>query len=336
MSSNDTAPVSTYTLTYSIKFAVLMALEIPSILVSLLIFIYFGTSRAARSMDQNHSILVLLAINFLQVTTDLPVPMSFFQTNGHVQPATSAFCTWWTWYEFSLNTVNGHLMAWICIERYIVIFHSNFVRNLAAWKRRVFHFAPLALCTSWGPTYYTLTIIITPMCENMRFYDSLLCGLPCYLFTNWGTFDLFCDVIAPVLTIFIFNLALFVRAVYQSMMVVGRVQNSWHRHRKMALQLGLISFLYLSVWLPLSVIQLGLIYISPTFLLDYLDTFNYLVYIVPLLLPMMCLLSMPELIRKVKAIVLKRPRMAVVPLSNTGFRPIDPNRRSTVTAGLRI
>jgi hypothetical protein len=36
------------------------------------------------------------------------------------------------------------------------------------------------------------------------------------------------------------------------------------------------------------------VYIDPAFLLDYLHTFNFLVYIVPLILPMIRLLSMPE------------------------------------------
>jgi phosphatidylglycerophosphate synthase len=320
MSTNETVAITNYSLAYSIKFAVLIALEIPSILVSLLIFIYFGYNRTAHLTPQNHSILVLLVINFLQVITDLPMPMSFFRLNGIVQPATSSYCTWWIWYEFSLNTTNGFLMAWISIERYILIFHSGFIRNLGIWKRKLLHIIPLVVCSLWGPFYYVVTIIISPMCTNTRYYDSLLCGLPCYLLTNWGTFDLFFDVIFPVVTIFVFNLLLFIRAVYQSMTVVGRVQNNWQRHRKMAFQLGLISFVYLAVWIPLSIAQLGEIYIDPNFLLEPLDTFNFLVYIVPLILPMICLMSMPELIQKLKTIIFRQRQAVIMPMNTAIVR----------------
>ncbi|CAF0786028.1 unnamed protein product [Adineta steineri] len=328
MSTNETISIPNYSLSYSIKFAVLIALEIPSILVSILILIYFGYNHTTRLNDQNRSIFVLLVINFLQVITDLPMPMSFFHLNGIVQPATSTYCTWWTWYEFSLNTTNGFLMAWISIERYILIFHHNFIRNLNGWKRRIFHTIPLIVCSLWGPFYYLLAIIISPMCTNTRDYNALLCGLPCYLFTNWGTFDLFFDVIFPVLTIFIFNLILFIRAVYQSMMVVGRVQNNWQRHRKMAFQLGLISFVYLAVWIPLSIIQLGEIYIDSNFLFEQLDTFNFLVYIVPLILPMICLMSMPELIKKLKTFLFPQQHAIVVPINTAVIHQTNLNRFS--------
>jgi hypothetical protein len=315
MSTNETDASENYSLRYSVKFAVLMTLEIPSILISLLIFVYFGIHRHTRVKDHNHSILILLLINFFQVITDLPMPMSFFHSNGIVQPATTTYCTWWIWYEFSLNTINGFLMAWISIERHLLIFHSNFIRNITVWKRKLLHIVPLIVCTLWGPLYYVLTIIISPMCINIRDFDSLLCGLPCYLLTNWGTFDLFFDIITPVLIIFLCNLALFLRVVCQNMIVIGRIGNHWRGQRKMAFQLGLISFVYLAIWLPLSIIQLGQIYINPTFLSNYLDTFNFLVYIVPLILPMICLLSMSEIFKQLKALIFPRHHAVVMPLN---------------------
>ncbi len=313
---NETDVSEPYSLTYSVKFAVLISLEIPSVLISLLIFIYFGIYRRTRIKDHHHSILLLLLINFFQVVTDLPMPMSFFHWNGIVQPATSAYCIWWIWYEFSLNTTNGILMAWISVERHILIFHSNAIQNIPAWKRKLLRIVPLIFCTLWGPLYYMLTVIISPMCIPAFNFNSLLCGLPCYLFTSWEAFDLFVDVISPVLIIFLCNLALFLRVVYQNMVVIGRVgNNNWKRQRKLAFQLGLISIVYLAIWIPVSIIQLGQIYISPTFLLDYLHTFNFLVYIVPLILPMICLLSMPEILTQLKALLFPPQHAAVMPLN---------------------
>ena len=337
MSTNETDVSEPYSLTYSLKFAVLISLQIPSILISLLIFVYFGIYRRTRIKDHHYSILLLLTINFFQVVTDLPMPMSFFRLNGIVQPTTSAYCIWWIWYEFSLNTTNGILMAWISIERHLLIFHSNSLQNVAAWKRKLFRTIPLVFCTLWGPLYYMVAVIISPMCVPEFNFSSLLCGLPCYLFTNWGTFDLFFDVISPVLIIFLCNLALFLRVVYQNMVVVGRVgNNNWKRQRKLAFQLGLISFIYLIVWIPISLIQLGRIYIDPTFLLDYLDTFNFLIYIVPLILPMICLLSMPEILKQLKIILFPTHRGAVIPAHITQTRQNNLNHLSKTNTASRI
>ncbi|CAF1528049.1 unnamed protein product [Rotaria magnacalcarata] len=317
MSTNDTSNIVSYSLADSVKFPILIAFEIPSILVSILIFIYFGWNRNTPIKDHNHSILVLLAVNFVQVTTDLPMPMNFFRLDGIVQPATSAYCTWWTWYEFSLNTINGCLMAWISFERHLLIFHSGFLRNIGTKKRRLLRIVPLALCIIWGPIYYCIVVIISPMCENTRYFDSLLCGMPCYLMTSWGTFDLFVDVIFPVFLISLFNLALLVRVINQSLMVVGRVQNNWRKQRKLALQLGMISFVYLAVWIPLSIGQLGQNYIDPNFFRAQSDTFNFLVYLVPLVLPIVCLMSMHEVIIKFKSRLFRRYGAVVMPANDS-------------------
>ena len=329
MTTNETDASDNYSSTFSTRFAILISFEIPSILISLVIFIYFAVDRRTRAR-RNHSILLLLTINFFQVLTDLPMPISYFRLKGFVQPATSAYCIWWTWYEFSLNTINGWLMAWISIERHLLIFHSHSIQNLAPWKQKLLHTAPLISCTVWGPLYYLLTIVISPVCTNQWRYDSLLCGLPCYLLTNFGTFDLFFDIIIPVSIIFLSNLALFLRIVYRNTIGLGRIRNRNRRHRKMAFQLGLISFVYLVVWMPLSILQLGLIYVSPTFLLDYFDISNFLVYIVPLILPMIYLMSLPELWKKVKNIVFPQRHAIVRPLNITQA-PLNQTKQSIKT-----
>ncbi|CAF3554959.1 unnamed protein product [Rotaria socialis] len=317
MSTNNTSNIVSYSLAYSVKFAILIAFEIPSILVSILIFVYFGWNRNTPIKDHHHSILVLLVVNFVQVTTDLPMPMDFYRLGGIVQPATSAYCTWWAWYEFSLNIINGYLMEWISIERHLLIFHSGFLRNLGAKKQRLLRIVPLVLCMIWSPIYYCIVVIFSPMCENTRYFNSLLCGMPCYLRTSWGTFDLFFNGIFQVLIISIFNLALLVRVINQSLMVVGRVQNNWRKQRKLALQLGMISFVYLVVWIPISIGQLGESYINPNFFLVQLDTFNFLVYLVPLVLPIVCLMSMQQLIIKFKSRLFRQNGAMVMPANDT-------------------
>jgi len=169
------------------------------------------------------------------------------------------------------------------------------------------------------------------MRTNIWYFDALLCGLLCYLLTNWGTFDLFVDTIIPVLIIFVCNLALFIRVVYQHMVIIGRVRNNWRRERILAFQLGIISFVYLVVWIPLSIAQLGQIYINPNFLLRQLNTFDFLVYIVPLILPMVYLISMSEIIQKFKLLIFRKQNVVVMPLNEIHIRQNNINYPSTIT-----
>lgn len=306
-----------YNFEYLTRFIVLISLEIPSILISLSIFIYFGYYRTTGLTYKNYSILTFLFINFIQVTVDLPMIIHFYHLNGVVQPATSAYCVWWAWFDYSLNIVNCFFMGWVSIERYLLIFHDVFIRNLVGWKRRLLHITPLAFCALWAPFYYMIAIIISPMCTATWDYDSPTCGLPCYLFTSWGIVDLFLNTTLPVVTILIFNILLFGRVIYRNMTAIGRTQNTWHRHRKMGLQLAMISFLYLAVWIPVVVIQLGQNYIDPNFLLEQSDTIYFFIGIIPLILPMICLMSMPEVVKKFKILVLERQHATVIPMNSS-------------------
>ncbi|CAF1499650.1 unnamed protein product [Rotaria sp. Silwood1] len=245
--------------------------------------------------------------------------MRYFYLNGIVQPATTSYCIWWMWYEFSLNAIHSFLMAWISIERHLFIFHNDFIRNIGMYKRRLLRIVPLLMCSMWGPSYNMFNIVISPMCVTKPRFDRLLCGLPCFLFTKWGAVNLFIDVISPVIVICIFNFALVIRVIHQKLIVVGRIENNWRRQRKMAFQLGTISFVYLAVWIPLSVAQIGEIY-SPNFLFVQLDTFNFFVYIVPLITPMLCLISMPEVLKKFKTLIFRQRRTAIMPLNGIVFR----------------
>lgn len=87
---------------HRIKFAILIVLQIPSILISLLIFLFFLTHRTSLHCLQNQALLLLLSINFLLVTVDLPMPIHFYHL-GYVSPPKAIYCTWWTFLEYSLK-----------------------------------------------------------------------------------------------------------------------------------------------------------------------------------------------------------------------------------------
>lgn len=298
---------------YHAEFAILLSLQVPSIIVSLFIFLYFGYHRRTRINEYNQSMLFLLIINFVQVLTDLPMPINFYHFNGKVFPRTAAYCTAWVWYEFSLNTINACLMAWISIERHLLVFHPNFTRATTSCKRRLKFTVPLIICCIWGPIFYCVTVIISPMCQSEWNYEALICGIPCYLLTNWGAFDLFFNILLSTCIIMFSNLGLCIRVAYQYLAVSGRQVRRWNRQKKLAIQLTLISLVYLSAWVPISIAQLGQIYIDRDFLVAEYETLSFFIYIAPPLLSIIYFISMPELNEIIRKLTLQQERLRVHP-----------------------
>lgn len=312
ISTNNSIPIAVDSLSYSVKFAVLLALQIPSSIASSMSFIYIVLTPAFRSKAHDRSMCVLLVINFIQIMTDLPMAINFFRTGGIVQPASAAYCFWWIWFELTLNGISIDLMTWISIERHLLVFHSNFIRAMRPWQRWCFRVAPLIICLLWRPIFLLIAVVVSPMCTNVWNFSSLLCGFPCYLKTHLGTYYVIVETIIPVWTILIANIALVARVIIQQLSGIHRNRMDWRRQRKMVVQLGVFSTLYLSIWLPLSIVQLGEALFSSTFPFYIIDTVNFLIYIVPLLLPFACLVAKPEISRKCKAAVFERTRVALM------------------------
>ncbi|CAF1524639.1 unnamed protein product, partial [Adineta steineri] len=73
----------------------------------------------------------------------------------------------------------------------------------------------------------------------------------------------------------------------------------------------IISSLYIGFWLPDIITVLVQITILPSFMDQQLETMEFVVYFIPLLLPMVCLTALPELMKKLKNII-TRPQLNVI------------------------
>jgi hypothetical protein len=283
-----------------IKFISMLIFEIPAILLSIVIFAYFAMNRQARSKLKNHGWLVLLISNFIQLILDLPMPMSYFHSGG-VWPESNAYCVWWTWCDFSLNAIGLFLMAWISLERHIIIFCPHAILQVP-WKKWIFHFIPIILCLIWTPIFYLVIVVISPFCTNEWDFNVLICGAPCYFTANFlGPFDFIFNLAFPVMIIMFANLTLIIRVIYEK---ISRQQTiNWRRHRKMVLQLWIVSSLYMGFWLPFTITQLIQITVMPSFMIDQVETMLFFVYFIPLLLPMICLSALPELVKKISNMI---------------------------------
>ncbi|CAF2633860.1 unnamed protein product [Rotaria sp. Silwood2] len=73
----------------------------------------------------------------------------------------------------------------------------------------------------------------------------------------------------------------------------------WRNHRKMVIQLWIISSLYMACWLPVTIVSLIQITVIPSFMADQMDIISFAIYLIPLFLPLICLSTLPDLIQKI-------------------------------------
>ncbi|CAF3316324.1 unnamed protein product [Rotaria sp. Silwood2] len=257
----------------------MLVFEVPAIFFSILIFVHIALNHEARSKLKNHGWLVLITTNFFQLVIDLPMPMSYYRMDA-VWPASNTYCVWWTWCEFSLNAIGLFLMTWISIERHVLVFHPHTIFQ-NPWKKWIFHFVPIIICLLYTPIFYFVLVVISPSCTTVWDFNSISCGPPCYFTANFlGQFDFIFNVAIPIIIIMLANVALVIRVIYQKMSRHQIIH--WQRHRKMVLQLWIVSSLYMACWLPATITELIQITVMPSFMIDQMDTIGLLIYFIPL------------------------------------------------------
>ena len=288
-------------LLHRVKFSVLLAFQIPAYALNLLIFIFFVRNRRALRAPQNPALLILLIVNFIQLSVTLPLDVRFYFL-GYVSPSTPSFCTFWTFTEFTLNEVSEYLMATISVQRHMLIFNGHLLR--IRWMRIILHHVPLVFCLIYPAIFYLFAILLYP-CDGTQYdYSSNICGLAtCYLVFDkiLGTLDWSVNNGLPMVIDVSANVLLIVRVIRQK-----RRQNqplSWKKQRRMTVQLFCLSSLYLMAWSPCFVVSLVQILGYPTFLAQIqTDYFLDLIYLVNLFLPWVCLGLIPELLTWIKAL----------------------------------
>ncbi len=92
-------------LPHHVKFFVTLILLIPATILCLLIFAFFIIHRTTLRKLPHQALLVLLIVNFIQLTCNLPICIHYFRLD-RVSPATVAYCKWWLFLESTLDAIN--------------------------------------------------------------------------------------------------------------------------------------------------------------------------------------------------------------------------------------
>ncbi|CAF2839688.1 unnamed protein product [Rotaria sp. Silwood2] len=158
----------------------------------------------------------------------------------------------------------------------------------------------------WAPLFFLIFIVISPFCTTVWNFNQLLCGFPCYYGEKiLNKFDFIFNLLLPVVIIMLANVTLVIRVICRK---ISRQQVvNWRRHGKMVLQLWIISSLYMGLWLPLTITLFVQMTVLPSFMVHQMETLQFTPYFVALLLPMICLSTQPELVRKIKNHIRIRP-----------------------------
>ncbi|CAF1394951.1 unnamed protein product [Adineta steineri] len=280
-------------LIHSIKFFIVLILEISAITLFLLIFTFFITNRQYLKKLQNQALLILFMVNFTQLSLDIPMLLDFLRLN-RVNPATGTYCKTWMYIESTLDAANEFLVAIISVQRHTLIFQPNLLH--IRFKRYLFYYVPLLFCIIYPVIFYMGTIILYSCDEAQWNFTLNACGdTICYLSDNeiLAGYDWIMNTGLPIFVIILGNVILVIRVIRQKHRRQRTV--SWSKQRHMTLQLISIASLYLLTWLPNVIIGV-MQQISPSNYLYALEEYivSDLTYLICLLLPWMCLGLLPD------------------------------------------
>ena len=277
-----------------VKYAILQTTLPPSIICDLLVFTYFlyRWKKEVLQAPQNHVIVCLLIASFIQKNTDIIFHL-YYLRRGVVLHQSYNFCVIWNWLNYSLYCIILHLATWCCVERHLFVFHGPWMKK--KWCLIAFHYIPLFVCLIYAPILYIVLIIFPTICNNVWNYTIVYCGGACYAFTYpfLGTFDWLFNNGLPAFLIFLGNILLFFRIIWQRIKHGRPVQ--WKHQKRMIVQLVFISTLIMILAFPAVIVGCIQLLWIPTFLMDI--QYNYFYYIgcfINQFLPFVIMSSIPK------------------------------------------
>jgi hypothetical protein len=214
----------------------------------------------------------------------------------------------WQWCDDILASGFNVLMFWASIERYSLIFHSHLYNT--AKHRLFFHYLPLITIIVYLIIFYTAANFVYP-CEEQFDFNQAVCGVACY--TNQANIS-FYDIVAhtwiPLCSSILLNIGLVIRVIYRKRVGLQQQGAQWRKHRKMIIQLLVISSLYAACQVPFDGIAFIQLFATVPDSIAYVQIvyFNYLFWLLTLLFPFACIGCMPEVMDKFKDVLMRRMR----------------------------
>ena len=295
-----------------VRFGILLPFYIPSLVCSLFVLYHLIFDQILLKALHNHVIILLLLVNFLIQLTSLSWTIDYYR-RGSVLLFTREFCLTWLFMEESLFISMNLLFAWATIERHLLILHDRlFIGKI---KRLILHYFPLVFLLVYCICYNTIAVLLPP-CSNTFDYSAMVCAL------------------SSLLTC---SLALLIRVIYQKYRLRQGVR--WRNYRKMTIQLLSISALYFVIYIPEMLMEFAyLCGVSEDIGADFMNYMEFFTHYGNILFPFVCVVSLPELTRKVQRIFFCFHQQQVYPFEPVLFtitrrvhdRPKEKSLRMTI------
>ena len=280
-----------------VQFWTYLIFEIPSLACTIFLLYHLLRRRQLRRALHNHIIIILLALALGIQVFDNPLYIDANRLGGHQNSfhMFPSICLMWWMFDYGFYGAITVFLAWGSIERHILVFHRQLIRTR---RQKVFvHYLPLLFISIYLCGFY-IGVIIFPPCENVFDFGAFGCGFsPCYETVSYlNVWDYFGNGIVCTFIETVFSVGLLARVLCQKRRAHQPV--NWRKHRKMAMQLISVSTLSLTVVFPQSLI-IVIQHVGGPALSHFGDEVNaYLFYLytfVVLLLPFICLGTLPEL-----------------------------------------
>lgn len=315
MADNETNSFQTseISLSRTVRFALLLLFDIPAITCSIFVLYHLITNRHLRLALHNHTIIVLLLLALVFQLTDVPMYLNFTR-RGAVWPETPGHCLIWWLVDLGFYNTVGIVLAWASVERHILIFHADWTSTKK--QRILIHYIPLITLLLYATIYYTIVIFFPP-CQHYYDYTLPVCSAcPCHLLDpvlgmwEMGVHGCLCTIIITV-----FNIALLIRVLMYN--TRGHRLFNWKKCHKVMIQVVCIATLYALFNFPIMIIWVARLCGMPRDAGVEVEHYAFfLTYWVMLLLPVVALLSLPRLKRKILKLVFnpKKHRVGIVPI----------------------
>ena len=224
-----------------------------------------------------------------------------------------SFCQIWGYIDWGLYVTQIILFAWAAVERHILIFHDRWVSTR---KKRIFiHYLPLIILLLYCLILYAVVYLFPP-CQNYIDYFYII-GINACLYddTIFSMFDTVVNEVSPIFIVIIASISLLLRVLWQKRSMGQPIR--WRRQRKMTIQLLSISFLYLVLLFPFTLVDFMLVCGFPVEnIVDFRQYALYLQLLMPLFYPFICVLSSSELRTKfIEVLHLRRQRRHIGPVT---------------------
>ncbi|CAM4784862.1 unnamed protein product [Rotaria magnacalcarata] len=280
-----------------VRFWIYLLFNIPSIVCASCAIIHIIFNRTQRRALHNHCVLLILIFNLPIQLIDINLQIIFFHY-GSVQPPLPSVCLIWWYIDYACYLGSLILMAWLAVERHILIFHDRWISN----RRRCFllHYAPMIIIAAYILLYYVTQIFILP-CQNTFDYTLPLCGAyPCFEYnTFFNKWEFIVHGMLPIILETFASISFVIRVQFQSRRLSRSPQ--WRKTRRLTIQLSLMSAINICLNIPSILISFAHFCGLP---LQYgaqiQEYFIFFVYFITLLFPFVSLCQLPELRKRIK------------------------------------